>query len=110
MKVSKITMTNSEPPSDAIDQNRVDDNSDELEVSEKRSPERKQMKNEEANDLIEVDEFVLRKVIKAKITLAEKKYKRRLLLEELHRQCLEGEIDPRKRLKGGSLPIGKKQE
>jgi len=34
---------------------------------------------------------------KMKIALLRKK--RRILLEELHRQCLEGELDPKKRMK-----------
>eukprot|EP00981_Chlorochromonas_danica_P000975 scaffold233_cov174-Ochromonas_danica.AAC.15 len=46
----------------------------------------------------EVDE-IFKQVLLAKFKLATLKRKRRLLLEELHRQCLEGELEPKKRLK-----------
>lgn len=44
-------------------------------------------------------EALLKQVLQAKMRLAILKRKRRILLEELHRQCLEGELDPKKRLK-----------
>lgn len=42
---------------------------------------------------------LLKQVMSAKLKLAMLKRKRRLLLEEMHRQCLEGELEPKKRLK-----------
>ncbi len=38
---------------------------------------------------------------KRRLILTLAKRKRRILLEELHRQCLEGEVDPKKRMKAG---------
>lgn len=46
----------------------------------------------------EVDD-ILKQVLVAKTELAFLKRKRRLLLEEIHRQCLEGELEPKKRYK-----------
>lgn len=43
--------------------------------------------------------LMLVNVMKAKLKLAFLQREKRLLLEELHRQCLEGEQDPKKRLK-----------
>ncbi len=40
-----------------------------------------------------------KQIIKAKIQLAILNRKKRLLVEELHRQYLEGELDPKKRTK-----------
>ncbi len=40
-----------------------------------------------------------KQIVKAKIQLAILNRKKRLLVEELHRQYLEGEIDPKKRTK-----------
>jgi hypothetical protein len=46
-----------------------------------------------------MDDELLKQVLKAKLQLAFLRKKRRVLLEELHRQCLEGELEPKKRLK-----------
>lgn len=44
-------------------------------------------------------EDLTKTVLKAKLKLALLKREKRMLIEELHRQCLEGEIDPKKRIK-----------
>ncbi|RZL06445.1 MAG: hypothetical protein EOO89_24405 [Pedobacter sp.] len=41
----------------------------------------------------------LKELLQAKMRLAMLQRKKRILLEEIHRQCLEGEVDPKKRLK-----------
>jgi hypothetical protein len=57
--------------------------------------------DEASRDVAEDEETaaVLKELLKAKLNLAMLHRKRRVLLEELHRQCLEGELEPRKRLK-----------
>ncbi len=40
-------------------------------------------------------------LVKRRLILTLAKRKRRILLEELHRQCLESEVDPKKRMKAG---------
>lgn len=42
---------------------------------------------------------LMKRIVKAKVELTMLKQKRRLLLEEIHRQFLEGELEPKKRLK-----------
>lgn len=42
---------------------------------------------------------LLQKLVLAKMKLAVLQKEKRQLLEELHRQCLEGEIEPKKRLR-----------
>jgi hypothetical protein len=46
-------------------------------------------------------------ILLAKADVAILKRKKRLLLEELHRQYLEGELDPRKRIKQLSEKVNK---
>lgn len=42
---------------------------------------------------------LLQKLVLAKMKLAVLRKEKRQILEELHRQCLEGEIEPKKRLR-----------
>jgi len=42
---------------------------------------------------------LLQKLVLAKTTLAVLQKEKRQLLEELHRQCLEGEVEPKKRIR-----------
>eukprot|EP01031_Cornospumella_fuschlensis_P026950 gene26949-32562_t len=51
-----------------------------------------------SEDQTEIDE-ILKELLQAKLRLAMLQRKKRVLLEEIHRQCLEGEVDPKKRLK-----------
>mmetsp|Transcript_14088 Transcript_14088/g.15263 ORF Transcript_14088/g.15263 Transcript_14088/m.15263 type:complete len:137 (-) Transcript_14088:1097-1507(-) len=44
-------------------------------------------------------EKLTKELIEAKVELSFLKKRKKLLLEEVHRQCLEGELDPKKRLK-----------
>eukprot|EP01035_Chromulina_nebulosa_P022185 gene22185-28723_t len=44
-------------------------------------------------------EKVMRQIIDAKMELVVLRKKRRILLEEIHRQFLEGECEPKKRIK-----------
>lgn len=54
------------------------------------------------NDVEEVDSEIMvltKELLEKRFNLALVKRKRKILLEELHRQCLEGEVDPKKRMK-----------
>lgn len=44
-------------------------------------------------------ESLTKDLVEAKVELAFLRKRKKLLLEEIHRQCLEGELDPKKRLK-----------
>lgn len=72
-----------------------DDNNDHVE-------QQLQKKSSKVEDIIitsEEIEKVTKELIEAKVELAILKKRKKLLLEEVHRQCLEGELDPKKRLK-----------
>ena len=49
-----------------------------------------------------------KQIIKSKIQLGILNRKKRLLIEEIHRQFLEGELDPKKRTKTASYKTTKK--
>jgi hypothetical protein len=53
---------------------------------------------------------LIKKVLAAKTEVALLRRRKRVLLEEVHRQCLEGELDPRKRQKQMQEKIKKAQE
>ncbi len=62
--------------------------------------ERKIDENEEEEEITDPEiELLMKEILQGKLTLALLKKKKRLLLEEIHRHCLEGELDPKKRLK-----------
>jgi hypothetical protein len=65
------------------------------------SPKSKQNKSETEENIITSEEIedLTKQVIIAKVELSILKKRKKLLLEEIHRQCLEGELDPKKRLK-----------
>ena len=48
---------------------------------------------------IETNQDLIREVLKAKAEVAILKKKRRLLIVEIHRQFLEGELEPKRRAK-----------
>jgi hypothetical protein len=57
----------------------------------------------------EPDELVTltKELLAKRVDLALAKRRKRVLLEELHRQCLESEVDPKKRMKAGYDKIKK---
>lgn len=51
------------------------------------------------NNSVDVKKALLADLVKCRVELAHYKRKKRILLEEIHRQYLEGELDPKKRAK-----------
>ena len=46
-------------------------------------------------------EKLMKEIVKSRVQVYLLRKKKRVLLEEIHRQCLEGEVDPKKKLKIG---------
>lgn len=81
------------------DENFVEESDEELEEVIPRNDSPVKASIQEVVVTSEEIEKLTKELIEAKVELSFLKKRKKLLLEEVHRQCLEGELDPKKRLK-----------